>query len=36
MQRMTDYLRGLGYHVGVKRVRRLYRLMNLRTIVSLR
>lgn len=32
VERMTDYLRGLGYHVGVKRVRRLYRLMNLRTI----
>ncbi|WP_244825191.1 IS3 family transposase, partial [Dyadobacter pollutisoli] len=32
VERMTDYLRGLGYHVGVKRIRRLYRLMNLRTI----
>lgn len=32
VERMTDHLRGLGYHVGVKRVRRLYRLMNLRTI----
>ena len=32
VERMTDYLRGLGHHVGVKRVRRLYRLMNLRTI----
>ena len=29
VERMTDYLCGLGYHVGVKRVRRLYRLMNL-------
>jgi putative transposase len=32
VERMRDYLIGLGYHVGVKRVRRLYRLMNLRTI----
>lgn len=32
VERMTDYLRGLGYCVGVKRVRRLYQLMNLRTI----
>lgn len=29
---MTDYLRGLDYHVGVKVVRRLYGIMNLRTI----
>jgi putative transposase len=32
VERMTDYLRGLGYYIGVKRVRRLYKLMNLRTI----
>lgn len=32
VERMRDYLIGLGYAVGVKRVRRLYRLMNLRTI----
>jgi putative transposase len=32
VERMTDHLCGLGYHVGVKRVRRLYRIMNLRTI----
>lgn len=32
VERMRDYLLGLGYQVGVKRVRRLYRLMNLRTI----
>ncbi|WP_374757843.1 IS3 family transposase [Dyadobacter sediminis] len=32
VERMRDYLTGLGYPVGVKRVRRLYRLMNLRTI----
>jgi putative transposase len=32
VERMTDHLCGLGYHVGVKRVRRLYRLMNLRTL----
>jgi len=31
--RMTDYLNmDLGYHVNIKRVRRLYRLMNIRTI----
>ena len=32
VERMRDYLLSLGYQVGVKRVRRLYRLMNLRTI----
>ena len=32
MERIRDYLIGPGHHVGVKRVRRLYRLMNLRTI----
>ena len=33
VQRMTDYLnKDLGYHVNVKRVRRLYRLMGLQTI----
>ena len=30
-ERMTDYL-NLGYHVNIKRVSRLYSLMNLRTI----
>jgi len=32
VERMTDFLRSLGYHVGVKRVRRLYKIMNLRTV----
>lgn len=33
VERMTDYLRqDLGYFVGQKRVRRLYKLMNLKTI----
>jgi putative transposase len=31
VERMTDYL-DLGYHVNVKRIRRLYRLMGLQTI----
>ncbi|WP_443020430.1 IS3 family transposase [Sphingobacterium sp. SYP-B4668] len=32
VERMTDYLRqDLGYFVGQKRVRRLYKLMNLKT-----
>lgn len=31
--RMTDYLNmDLGYHVNIKRIRRLYKLMNIRTI----
>lgn len=29
---MRDYLIGLGYPVGVKRVGRLYKIMNLRSI----
>ena len=32
VERMTDHLCSLGYHVGLKRVRRLYKIMNLRTI----
>ncbi|TYR30769.1 transposase, partial [Sphingobacterium phlebotomi] len=33
VERMTDYLRqDLGYFIGQKRVRRLYKLMNLKTI----
>ena len=35
VERMTDYLNmDLGYRVNVKRVRRLYKLMNLRTIYA--
>lgn len=34
-ERMTDYLRlDLGYRVNVKRIRRLYKLMNLKTIYA--
>jgi len=32
VERMTDHLRGLGYSVNSKRVRRLYKVMNLRTL----
>jgi putative transposase len=35
VERMTDYLnRDLGFHVNEKRIRRLYKLMNLRTIYA--
>ena len=32
VERMTDHLRSLGYSVNPKRVRRLYKIMNLRTL----
>ena len=32
VERMTDHLRSLGYHLNQKRVRRLYKVMNLRTL----
>ena len=35
VERMTDYLNlDLGYWVNIKRVRRLYKLMNLQTIYA--
>lgn len=35
VERMTDYLNmDLGYHVNKKRIRRLYRIMNLKTLYA--